>query len=544
MSFFKKNRSENDLNSQKNNYDERKVMVDKSRKFSEKFADLMTQFSFLLDNSFLELQEITKHLDSTLSISEEQLASFENFKDVFVDLSNNFTKTHSSFKEIQSETNISYDILTTYQSEIKNDIEDFKSVNNDLVDISEDVIKLDEATNDSKDMIGEVLKISSQTNLLALNASIEAARAGEAGKGFAVVADEIRKLANETETIGKKLVERINVMSNVSETTQEGIQSVTKSIIDVSKSINESVISLQKVENAFNKVVNLSDQSILISDSTQEHFNKTNSYLEELAKSVNDIASNVQSITHNLNSEEESLSELSDKIGSLEYDSFEFYNLLREPKTIIIASSPYPPYITFKDNKLAGIDVEFINKAFKDKDIKIKYFICSWETSLEMLKSGAVDIIPAISYSKDRENIMDFSDAYREYSEYIFVSIKEKNIDISKFEDINSYTISHLDGYNYFDEFDNNNRVNKIESPNEEILFDNLLNENVELIIANKLSALNYIKEMNLSNKLVISNYSKKNYKGSDFRLGFSKANDLDAIRQYFNNQIEKNILK
>jgi methyl-accepting chemotaxis protein len=539
MDFFKRTKNEKNLELQKNEKVEFKLKIDKSRQFSEKFSEMITQFSFFLDKSFLELQEITKHLDNTLCISEEQLAGFEKFRDLFVELSNNFNKTHSSFKEIQSETNISYDILTTYQKEVQSDIEKFKNVNNELEEMNEEVINLSEATNDSKEMIGEVLKISSQTNLLALNASIEAARAGEAGRGFAVVADEIRKLANETEVIGKKLVNRINIMSNVSNNTQDGIGSVTKLVLDVSSSINTSIGSLEKVENAFNNVVNLSDQSIVVSNNTQERFENTNSYMDELSKSVNAIADNVQSITKNLNGEKKSLSILSGKIGELENESFEFHNLMRESNTLVIASSPYPPYIVFKDNKLSGIDIEFINKVFKDKDIKIKYFICSWETSLDMLKSGFVDVVPAISYTKDRESIMEFSEAYREYTEYIFISKKERDIAINKIGDINNYSVSHLAGYNYFDEFDNNLILDKTESSSEEILFENLLKGNVDLIIMNKLSAEDYIEKRNLKNKLLISSYSKKNYEGSDFRLGFSKANDLDEIKQYFNESVK-----
>ena len=538
MAFFRKNNEEK-LKLMKDENEKYKEKVGKSKKVAEKFTDLITEFSFLLDISSLELQEITKHLDNTLEISEEQLNSFDNFKNLFINLSNNFNITHSSFAKIQSEADISYDILVKYQEEIEKDVEKIKGVNNELTVISADIIKLDETTNDSKDMINEVLKISSQTNLLALNASIEAARAGEAGRGFSVVADEIRKLANETETIGEKLVSRINAMSDVSKTTQNGIENVTKSILNVSNSINDSSLNLGKVENTFNNVVDLSNQNMKDSKTTQEHFDNTNNYLNELENSVNEVSNNVQSITVNLNNEKESLKILENKIQKLENESFEFYNLLREPDTLVIASSPYPPYIVFKDNKLSGIDIEFINDAFKDKNIKIKYFICSWETSLEMLKTGAVDIIPAISYTKDREKIMSFSDAYREYTEYIFISRKENNISINRIEDIDNFSISHLSAYKYFDEFDNNVRLNKVESPNEDVLFENLINKNVDLIIMNKLSAIDYIEKNKLENKLEISSYSNKIYEGSDFRLGFSKVNELEEIKKYFNEQIK-----
>jgi methyl-accepting chemotaxis protein len=68
-------------------------------------------------------------------------------------------------------------------------------------------------TEQLKQMATEVAAIASQTNLLALNAAIEAARAGEAGRGFAVVADEVRKLSMLSSDTGKKMSEKVGVIS-------------------------------------------------------------------------------------------------------------------------------------------------------------------------------------------------------------------------------------------------------------------------------------------------------------------------------------------
>jgi methyl-accepting chemotaxis protein len=72
---------------------------------------------------------------------------------------------------------------------------------------------LDRFVVELKDMADDVARIAQQTNLLALNAAIEAARAGELGRGFAVVAKEFRTLSNQSGETGRRITEKVNIIS-------------------------------------------------------------------------------------------------------------------------------------------------------------------------------------------------------------------------------------------------------------------------------------------------------------------------------------------
>ncbi|HJV86093.1 MAG TPA: methyl-accepting chemotaxis protein [Noviherbaspirillum sp.] len=65
-----------------------------------------------------------------------------------------------------------------------------------------------------RSMADEVAQIASQTNLLALNAAIEASRAGEMGRGFAVVAKEVRMLSNLSGETGRRITEKVSLISD------------------------------------------------------------------------------------------------------------------------------------------------------------------------------------------------------------------------------------------------------------------------------------------------------------------------------------------
>jgi methyl-accepting chemotaxis protein len=68
-------------------------------------------------------------------------------------------------------------------------------------------------TEDVRSMASEVESIAFQTNVLALNAAIEAAHAGERGKGFAVVAHEVRALSNAARDTGKRITQKVALIS-------------------------------------------------------------------------------------------------------------------------------------------------------------------------------------------------------------------------------------------------------------------------------------------------------------------------------------------
>lgn len=101
-------------------------------------------------------------------------------------------------------------------------------------------------------MARDVDRIAQQTNLLALNAAIEAARAGEMGRGFAVVAKEFRMLSNQSGETGRRIGEKVKVISAA---IIETCQVVKGSVTQEEDSLAASQAVITKVVGDFKTVI-------------------------------------------------------------------------------------------------------------------------------------------------------------------------------------------------------------------------------------------------------------------------------------------------
>jgi methyl-accepting chemotaxis protein len=110
-------------------------------------------------------------------------------------------------------------VFATSEKELGDVVASLKSAMAGKAAMLEKIRSLEQFITDLKGMAAEVAQIAAQTNLLAINASIEAARAGEMGRGFGVVAREVRMLSNMSGETGKRIAERVNLISNAIVTT-------------------------------------------------------------------------------------------------------------------------------------------------------------------------------------------------------------------------------------------------------------------------------------------------------------------------------------
>jgi methyl-accepting chemotaxis protein len=117
-----------------------------------------------------------------------------------------------------------------------------KTAMSSVTTMLEKVQELDRFIAELQDMAANVAQIAAQSNLLALNAAIEAARAGEMGRGFAVVAKEFRMLSTQSAETGKRITEKVGVISAAIVSTCNAAEDSTRQE-DISLGKSEQTIS-------------------------------------------------------------------------------------------------------------------------------------------------------------------------------------------------------------------------------------------------------------------------------------------------------------
>ncbi|MCE1253214.1 MAG: transporter substrate-binding domain-containing protein [Anaerolineae bacterium] len=148
---------------------------------------------------------------------------------------------------------------------------------------------------------------------------------------------------------------------------------------------------------------------------------------------------------------------------------------------------PAPPYMIGANDPqagMSGIDVEIVQEIARRLQLNLVYVSCTWERCLELMKNGKVDLLSSAYKKADREEYMAFLDQpYLDRLPIAFYYLKDNNYQIKSYEDLYRFKrVGVLQGASYFDRFDTDEHINKVEVSSQDQLFPMLLAGRLDII--------------------------------------------------------------
>ncbi len=152
---------------------------------------------------------------------------------------------------------------------------------------------------------------------------------------------------------------------------------------------------------------------------------------------------------------------------------------------IDLVTDPWPPYIAPELDQ-QGFITEITRQAFKRAGLELKTSFLPWKRAIEHGKAGVYQGVLGAFYNDERPLFFYFSDSIGS-SEIVLFKRKDRDIPFTKLSDLDGLSIGVINGYFYYQEFEDAENVLKVSAHSHQKNLERLLKGRVDLIIADKM---------------------------------------------------------
>jgi len=187
-----------------------------------------------------------------------------------------------------------------------------------------------------------------------------------------------------------------------------------------------------------------------------------------------------------------------------------FSSYATQQESIIYKSATeydYPPFSVVTDGQADGFSVELLKAVANEMGLTIEFKVDHWHIIKKELEDGGLDVLPLVGYSKERENIFDFTVPYIVMRGNIFVR-KDYN-EIESEEDLSGKEIIVMKGDNsqeYAERMGFTDRLILVDTYSE--AFELLSEGKHDAVLAQSLVGQKLINDLGISNIQAVTRMS------------------------------------
>lgn len=217
--------------------------------------------------------------------------------------------------------------------------------------------------------------------------------------------------------------------------------------------------------------------------------------------------------------------------------------------TLTLVTDDYPPYeYTDQAGNAVGMDVELLQAAAQKAGITLKIDFYPWERCKQMAANGDADGLFSLGKTEERLALYYYPATVLSTSRDVFFANDLYKGNPKTIAELEGQTVGTLLGYEYTDEFLNNLKIKKLESPTQEAVTNIFIGKRVGIILQTELVGLHQFREAQFTGyrvlpiKMAVDEafvaFSKKSKNG---KAGFEKlaaalaalqkSGELDKIR-------------
>ena len=171
----------------------------------------------------------------------------------------------------------------------------------------------------------------------------------------------------------------------------------------------------------------------------------------------------------------------------------------------------WPPFSFVEERENRGIDVDLAREIAREIGITFSIRTCPFKRCLTEMAEGQLDLMSGIARTPEREAYMNYAPSAYSAVNVVFIVRAGDELRLRRYEDLSDLRIGQVVKAHYFDRFNDDGNLEKLEVPHEKLLPKMLHIGRIDTFVSHDITAAHEILVQGYKGRLIEAPYSPGN---------------------------------